>query len=118
MVMKNQEVYIKDGDSKVQKRGKMMSKASDFIVSAVNGDLMKSEDFKSTASTNDGLVQAQFTPVNKKILNHVSLVKVHFNADHDVKEFVIIQPNGNSVQFSFSNLKRNQDISDSLFVLK
>ncbi len=118
MVVDGDEVYTRDGDEKVEKRGKAMSKLKDFIISGINGDALKDKEFERQFLVEDGKLVAVLTPLQGRMKKYVSEIKIEFTDAKDVSDFVVVQPNGNSTHYRFTDLKRNIEIADSQFSLK
>lgn len=118
MVVNGNEVYTKEGNGKVEKRGKAISKLKDFIISGINGDALKGKEFNKTFSAKGDIVTATLKPTGNRVAKYIEEVYITFTKHHDVSEFTIVQPNGNTIRYDFRNLKRNLTLADSLFILK
>ncbi len=118
MVVNGPNVVVKDGDKPAQKRGKGMSKLKDFIVSSLNGETLRNDDFVKKFVVEGSLVTVKLTPKPTQLKKYVKEIQVHFDSNHDVSDFVLLQPNGDSTHYSFSNLIRNSKLDAELFELK
>ena len=118
MVVNGPNVVVKDGDQPAQKRGKGMSKLKDFIVSSLNGETLRNDDFIKKFVVEGSLVTVKLTPKPTQLKKYMKEIQVHFDLNHDVTDFVLLQPNGDSTHYSFSNLIRNSKLDAELFELK
>jgi len=118
MVVDGPDVIVKDGDNPAQKRGKGMSKLKDFIVSSLNGETLRNDDFFKKFVAEGSLVTVKLTPKPTQLKKYMKEIQVHFDSNHDVSDFVLLQPNGDSTHYSFSNLIRNSKLDAELFKLK
>jgi len=66
----------------------------------------------------DGQLKVVLKPEVAILKKYVAEITISFNNVYDVTNFVISQPNGNTTRYSFSNLKRNIVLKQSLFSLK
>ena len=118
MVVNGKDVYTKSGDEKVKKSGFAMKKVTDFILQSLNGESLKSKEFSKSFVLVDGQLKVVLKPEVAILKKYVAEITISFNNVYDVTNFVISQPNGNTTRYSFSNLKRNIVLKQSLFSLK
>ena len=118
MTVNGKDVYTQSGTDPVEKSGFAMKKVRDFILNSLNGESLQSKEFSKSFIVEDGILKAVLKPDVEMLKKYVSEITISFNSVHDVTNFVISQPNGNTTLYSFSNLKRNLALKDSLFSLK
>jgi len=118
MVVNGSNVVVKDGNKPTQKRGKGMSKLKDFIVSSLNGETLRNNDFSKKFVSEGSLVTVKLTPKPTQLKKYMKEIQVRFDSNHDVTDFMLLQPNGDSTHYIFSNLIRNSKLDPELFELK
>lgn len=118
MVVNGSSVFVKDGDKPIQKRGKGMSKLKDFIVSSLNGDTFRNNDFSKSFFATGQAITITLTPKPTQLKKYMKEIRVQLDNQHNVTDFVLVQPNGDSTQYIFSNLKRNTKLEPKLFQLQ
>ncbi len=121
-VLNNQKVYLKNdkGTSHFNtSSNKVMKTMSQLIIGTINGESLRNNaDFKIDYYTSSKEYLIILTPTDKNIKKFLSSIELYLdNSTFLATQMIMNEQSGDVTKYSFSNVEKNEEIANSLFVL-
>jgi len=122
MVLNNGKIYIKDG-AKVNKfdsrSNKLFKQINDMLINTMNGNVLKSKEYKITYFENDNIYLLELQPLDKSIADLIQKIKIYIDKKKlTVLKLRLTEKSGDYTLISFFNTQQNIEIKDEEFVVK
>jgi outer membrane lipoprotein-sorting protein len=122
IVINKDKMFIKD-KGKVNKydmnSNKMFKSINEMMVSTVDGNLLKSKNYKTAFYEGDKYYLLEMSPQQKGAKDFLKVIQLYINkTDYSVEKVKMIEPGDDYTMIEFTGRKTNQPIADEKFTAK
>ena len=119
IVLDGQKITINDEgnvNSFDMSSSQVFEQVNNMIVSSVQGDILKEEQFDIVYYQSGDQYLAELTPKIEALKKYLSKIEVYFNkTDFSVDQLVIIEPSEDYTRITFKEKQFNTALSDAVF---